>query len=65
MILDLFWTKQGLEHTPPAQGGGMQQRLEYLLQSRERMPSRGRPRRPLSQSETAPSVGPSDTMTGS
>lgn len=38
MVLDLFWTKQGLEPAPSAQQGGLQQRLEHLLRKREGRP---------------------------
>ena len=38
MVLDLFWTKQSLEPAPSAQQGGLQQRLEHLLQKREGRP---------------------------
>lgn len=38
MVLDLFWTKQSHELSPSAQQGGLQQRLEHLLQRREGRP---------------------------
>ncbi|AWN39738.1 hypothetical protein [Methylobacterium durans] len=38
MILDLFWTKQSLEHSPSEQFDGWQERLERLLQKREGRP---------------------------
>ncbi len=38
MVLDLFWTKQGLERSPSAGEGGLQQRLEHLLRKREGRP---------------------------
>src|SRR3954468_13209555 len=49
MILDLFWTKQGLEHAPSGQPRGWQQRLERLLQRREGRPVPVQTRGPLLQ----------------
>ncbi len=51
MILDLYWTKQGLELSPPAQPGGWQQRLEHLLRRREGRPIPVPVRSPLPQGE--------------
>lgn len=52
MALDLFWTKQGLERTPQEHRGGWQQRLEYLLQRRDRVSPAARARGLLQQRET-------------
>jgi hypothetical protein len=46
MILDLFWTKRDLESSSPGQQAGWQERLEHLLQRREKVPSRARDRHP-------------------
>lgn len=51
MALDPFWTKQGLERTPPEHRGGLQQRLEHLLQRRDRISPAARARSLLQQRE--------------
>ncbi len=59
MVLDLFWTKQGLEPSSPDRRGGLQERLEHLLQQRDKVPSRARDRhpRPPSPDHTGTSSG--------